>query len=285
MEIWRRHTDVKYNRGKPVSTPLLSPSPIAAISSQYEEAPSVLGEPDIEYLTKPTYGHFRGKYVPHAFISTPAFTLSQTLAFQYPVVAFVTRKRPYTIHVYDIEMGIRIRSINTEHVLESHVQSTAAMEVFFAHAPTSLCLSKTYVAVSFKAVTAIIPIRKTDEENFHPVIIYETQNPSLVKKGAFTIKKTVSPLIYKARGKAFDIKEGVQYWNTTHRALSEPLTRSNSDYVKTRSALALERFEISMPTEDGSSGALVLRSSLRQASAKFASRKSFFSLDECTLFI
>lgn len=260
IEIWRRTTDVEYHLGKPIRTPILPPSRIATIPAQYKKADNR----GVEYLTTPTYGNLRGKYTPHAFISTPSYALPQAFFLKYPVVSFIAATRPYTIHMYDIAEGIHIRSVDIEKMLESRGHPPSVMDVFFAKPPTDLCLSDTYVAVSFESFALIIAIRKADEQHFNPIIIYETENPILVKKSAYHLNKVTLPqACRRPEGPSFILESGEE--------------SCTLDYIDTAGTLAMDQFEARPPPEDETSanaGALIVLSTLLQASATFVSRKS-----------
>lgn len=112
-----------------------------------------------------------------------------------------------------------------------------------------------------------MPIHEGGEQHFHPVIIYETENPSLVKKSAYQLSKIILPGTNRHQKKlSFGISRD-ENW-------------SHLDHIYTTGTLAMDRFELISPPEDETSantGAPILLSTLSQASATFTSRQSALS--------
>ncbi|CAL1710653.1 unnamed protein product [Somion occarium] len=279
IEVWRRSTDVHFHRGKPISTPLLSPSPLAAVSSQFERA--VDNTPAAHYEdggvdgdVTPTYEQLRGQYTPHAFIASPYQQLVRWFRFRYPVVAFITHVEPYTIHLYDIAQGVHIRSVDIDQVRQSGSRSMPGNSFLMNTPPIDLRLSDSYVAACFDSGVIVLAIRAADETRFSPVIICENENSLALQQAVLQLRKVPRSELLRQRNHDFD------------SFADKDREQDSTNSVRAPGLFAMERFEVVPPTPEAkaaAAGALVIHGEETRISPCFASLE--FSPDERRLVI
>ncbi|CAL1710654.1 unnamed protein product [Somion occarium] len=268
-----------WNLPEPISTPLLSPSPLAAVSSQFERA--VDNTPAAHYEdggvdgdVTPTYEQLRGQYTPHAFIASPYQQLVRWFRFRYPVVAFITHVEPYTIHLYDIAQGVHIRSVDIDQVRQSGSRSMPGNSFLMNTPPIDLRLSDSYVAACFDSGVIVLAIRAADETRFSPVIICENENSLALQQAVLQLRKVPRSELLRQRNHDFD------------SFADKDREQDSTNSVRAPGLFAMERFEVVPPTPEAkaaAAGALVIHGEETRISPCFASLE--FSPDERRLVI
>lgn len=128
----------------------------------------------------------RGHYTPHAAVRPPhttASTLIETrlFRFRFPILVVVTYSGPYTLHVYDVEQGVELRTVRMTDVaaLGERVPPYPAL--------MDIEVGEGYVVWCYDSVVVIVDINALRDGELRVGVITESEEPAVLRDVAMQL--------------------------------------------------------------------------------------------------